>query len=111
MPQVAILDDYLHNAMDCADWSRLPSAVGVRVFDRPFADQTQAAQQLAGFEAIVAMRERTRLEAGLLAALSGLRLIITTGMRQQFSWEASANAYIKLYQAAIEARRSIERNF
>ena len=37
--------------------------------------------------------------------------IITTGMRQQFSWEASANAYIKLYQAAIEARRSIERNF
>ncbi len=81
MPQVAILDDYLHNAMDCADWSRLPSAVGVRVFDRPFADQTQAAQQLAGFEVIVAMRERTRLEAGLLAALSGLRLIITTGMR------------------------------
>ena len=37
--------------------------------------------------------------------------IITTGMRQQFNWEASAQQYIALYQAAIEARRSIERNF
>jgi starch synthase len=37
--------------------------------------------------------------------------IITTGMRQQFDWEASAKEYIKLYQSAIEARRSIERNF
>jgi starch synthase len=34
--------------------------------------------------------------------------IITTGMCQQFNWEASAQQYIALYQAAIEARRSIE---
>lgn len=34
--------------------------------------------------------------------------IITTGMRQQFSWETSARQYMELYQAAIEARYAIE---
>jgi len=37
--------------------------------------------------------------------------IVTTGMHKQVGWEDSAKQYITLYQAAIEARRSIERNF
>jgi starch synthase len=37
--------------------------------------------------------------------------IISTGMRQQFNWEASAKRYMELYQAAMDARRSIEQNF
>jgi starch synthase len=37
--------------------------------------------------------------------------IVTTGMRQQFNWEASAGRYMELYQGAIDARRGIEQNF
>jgi phosphoglycerate dehydrogenase-like enzyme len=81
MTKVAILDDYLHSAMDCADWSVLPAEVTVQIFDRPFFDQEEAVRILADFEIIVAMRERTRFDAGLLARLSALQLLITTGMR------------------------------
>lgn len=34
--------------------------------------------------------------------------IVSTGMQQQFSWEASAKHYVKLYEAAIKARKAIE---
>lgn len=37
--------------------------------------------------------------------------IISTGMQQSFSWEASARQYITLYQSAIDARRNIEQKF
>lgn len=81
MTRVAILDDYLHSALDSADWSILPSEIRLQVFDRPFADTEEAAQKLADFEVIVAMRERTRFDAGLIRRLNNLRLLITTGMR------------------------------
>lgn len=81
MTKAAILDDYLHSAMDSADWSLLPSEVTFQVFDHPFSNQKEAARELAGFEVIVAMRERTGFDAKLLSCLSGLRLLITTGMR------------------------------
>lgn len=81
MTRVAILDDYLHSALDSADWSRLPSDIRLQIFDQPFADTEAAAQKLADFEVIVAMRERTRFDAGLIRRLNRLRLLITTGMR------------------------------
>jgi starch synthase len=37
--------------------------------------------------------------------------IMETGMRQQFNWDASAQKYMQLYDAAIAARRSIESRF
>lgn len=81
MTRVAILDDYLHSAMDSADWSDLPPEIRLQVFDRPFADKEEVAKKLAEYEVIVAMRERTRFEAGLISRLKKLRLLITTGMR------------------------------
>ena len=81
MTKIAVLDDYLHSAKDCADWSVLPAEVTIRIFDRPFSDQEEAARELADFEIIVAMRERMRFDADLLSQLNRLRLLITTGMR------------------------------
>jgi phosphoglycerate dehydrogenase-like enzyme len=71
----AILDDYQDCALDFADWASLE---GVDVKNFTHAITTE---QLAQFEIIVAMRERTRFDAALLARLPRLKLLVTTGMR------------------------------
>jgi phosphoglycerate dehydrogenase-like enzyme len=71
----AILDDYQDCALGFADWASLE---GVEVKNFTHAITTD---QLAEFEIIVAMRERTRFDAALLARLPRLKLLVTTGMR------------------------------
>lgn len=78
-PRIAILDDYQHAAERFADWSALPVDRVVTAFDRHLADEELVAA-LAGFDVIVAMRERTRLGRSLLSRLPDLRLLVTTGM-------------------------------
>ncbi|MFF7245107.1 D-2-hydroxyacid dehydrogenase family protein [Embleya sp. NPDC008237] len=75
--KIAILDDYQDVARGLADWDSL--GADVRVFTEPFADAVEVVDALAGFEAIVAMRERTRFPAEVLAGLADLRLLVTTG--------------------------------
>src|ERR1700749_982413 len=72
----AILDDYQNCALGFADWASL-GGVEVKNFTHPIT----TVDDLAEFEIIVAMRERTRFDASLLACLSHLKLLITTGMR------------------------------
>ncbi len=79
--RVAILDDYQNVALDCADWGSLPPDVEVRVFHDPLGDEAAVAGALAGFEVIVAMRERTPFPASQLEKLADLKLLVTTGMR------------------------------
>src|SRR5208283_3810387 len=55
--------------------------VQVRNFVEPMRGLEAAAGQLAEFEIIVAMRERTRFDAALIARLARLQLLVTTGMR------------------------------
>jgi phosphoglycerate dehydrogenase-like enzyme len=81
MLNLAILDDYLNHALSLADWGRVQDKVSVRVFDRHIKDPDDLAEALSDFEVIVAMRERTKFDAGLLDRLPKLKLIITTGMR------------------------------
>jgi phosphoglycerate dehydrogenase-like enzyme len=76
----AILDDYQDCALGFADWASL-DGVEVKNFTHAITTTDELAEQLAGFEIIVAMRERTRFDASLLARLSSLKLLITTGMR------------------------------
>ncbi|WP_173923097.1 D-2-hydroxyacid dehydrogenase family protein [Agromyces sp. Marseille-P2726] len=77
--RVAILDDYQGVALDSADWSTLPGEI--TVFREPLGDATAVVQALAGFDVIVAMRERTPFPRAVLEALPALRLLVTTGMR------------------------------
>ncbi len=78
---VAILDDYQSVARDLADWSRLPPGSALTVFDQPFADLDSAAAALAPFDVLVIMRERTPFPAALIDRLPALKLLVTTGAR------------------------------
>jgi phosphoglycerate dehydrogenase-like enzyme len=77
MARIAVLDDYQHVAQRFADWSRLREHE-VTFFHEPLGDPAQALQ---GFEVVCAMRERTAFPAELFDRLPGLRLLVTTGMR------------------------------
>ena len=77
----AILDDYFNLALNVADWSKLSERVDVTVFNHPFASEQAAAGALADFDIICAMRERTAFPKSLFAALSRLKLLLTSGMR------------------------------
>jgi phosphoglycerate dehydrogenase-like enzyme len=81
--KVAILDDYQDIARDCADWGSLPADVTVESFTQYLGAEANVAQALAGFDIVVAMRERTPFPASQLAMLPDLKLLITTGMRNQ----------------------------
>ncbi|WP_329545089.1 D-2-hydroxyacid dehydrogenase family protein [Streptomyces sp. NBC_01356] len=75
--KIAILDDYQNVATSLADWGSL--AAEVVVFTKPFADADEAVRSLAGFDVLVAMRERTRFPAEVLERLTDLRLLVSTG--------------------------------
>jgi phosphoglycerate dehydrogenase-like enzyme len=75
--KIAILDDYQNVATGLADWGSL--AAEVRVFTAPFADADDAVRSLAGFDVLVAMRERTEFAAEVLERLTDLRLLVSTG--------------------------------
>lgn len=77
----AILDDYQHVALRCADWGVLAPRVAVEVFADHLEDEARLAARLAPFDIVVAMRERTPFGASLLARLPALKLLVTTGMR------------------------------
>ncbi|MGX9392168.1 D-2-hydroxyacid dehydrogenase family protein [Nitrobacteraceae bacterium UC4446_H13] len=77
----AILDDYQNVALKLADWSRLADRVDVTVFDKPFADATEAIAALQDFDIVCAMRERTPFRADTINALPKLKLLLTSGMR------------------------------
>jgi phosphoglycerate dehydrogenase-like enzyme len=91
--KVAVLDDYQRVALSYPYWSTLPSSVEVVPFHEHVPDVDELATQLAPYDVLVAMRERTALPGALLARLPRLRLIVTAGM---------ANAAIDL--AAARAR-------
>lgn len=79
---IAILDDYLHAAQQGVDWASLGADAAITVFDEPLPGALQArAAALAGFDVIIAMRERTPFPAELIRLLPRLRLLVTTGMR------------------------------
>jgi len=78
--RVAVLDDYQRRARGYADWDALGDEVEVEFFSEPIA-QEELPARLRGFDVVVLMRERTRLQRDVLSQLPGLRLVITTGMR------------------------------
>jgi phosphoglycerate dehydrogenase-like enzyme len=78
--RVAVLDDYQRRAHSYADWGSLGDDVAVEFFSEPIA-QGELPARLAGFDALVLMRERTRMHRDVLSQLPNLKLVITTGMR------------------------------
>jgi len=81
MVRAAILDDYQNVALRLADWSPISKDVELKVFDKPFASQTEAIKALQGFTIVVGMRERTPFPRKVIEALPDLKLLITTGAK------------------------------
>lgn len=79
--RIAVLDDWQGVARRSADWSALERRAQVEFFGQPFDGPDALAQALAGFDAILAMRERSAFPASLIERLSGLRIIALTGQR------------------------------
>lgn len=77
---MAVLDDYQGRAHEFAEWDSLGAEVQVTFFGRPVPPDALA-DALAEFEVLVLMRERTALPREVLERLSGLQLVVTTGMR------------------------------
>src|SRR4026207_347699 len=81
MGRAAILDDYQNVAMSFADWSLIARDVEIKVFNKPFGSQAEAITALPGFAVVVGMRERTPFPRKVIEALPDLKLLITTGAR------------------------------
>ena len=91
MIRAAILDDYQNVALSFADWSAIAKDVEIKVFDNPFASRDEAIKALQGFAVVVAMRERTPFPRAMIEALPDLKLLITTGARNNsFDLKAAA---------------------
>lgn len=82
-PICSIIDDYQKIALDIVDWTFLDKQFSLRQHSAPFANEDNAATELADCTIIVAMRERTPFPETLLARLPKLRLLITTGAKNQ----------------------------
>ena len=78
-----MLDDYQSVALEAADWSLVEPTVSITVFNEPLGDSDAVVRTLDRFDIIVAMRERTPFPQTVLDRLPRLRLLATTGMRNQ----------------------------
>jgi phosphoglycerate dehydrogenase-like enzyme len=79
--KVAVLDDWQGVARQSADWSKLESRADVKIFAESFRDEDDAAAQLADFDIVLSMRERTPLPGSLINRLPKLRMLGMTGAR------------------------------
>ncbi|QTG81269.1 D-2-hydroxyacid dehydrogenase family protein [Arthrobacter crystallopoietes] len=78
--KIAVLDDYQQVARSLGDWDSVKSEVVF--FDEHLGhDDDSVVAALAGFDVVVAMRERTPLLEARLERLPDLRLIVSTGRR------------------------------
>ena len=83
MLKVAILDDYQNIAKDFIDLKKLSSKYEFQVFNVPFENEDDAIDQLKEFEALLIMRERTKITKKLIKSLKKLKIIVTSGMRNK----------------------------
>ena len=83
MLKVAILDDYQNVSQEFVDLKKLSGEYEFKIFSEPFLDEADAIEQLADFEALLIMRERTPITKNLIDNLNDLKYIITSGSRNK----------------------------
>ena len=81
MLKVAILDDYQNVSQQFVDLQKLSGKYEFKIFSEPFEDEADTLEQLADFEALLIMRERTPMTKNIIDNLSKLKFIITSGTR------------------------------
>ncbi len=83
MLKVAILDDYQNVSQQFVDLEKLSGKYEFKIFSEPFIDEADVLDQLADFEALLIMRERTPITKKVIDNLSKLKFIITSGLRNK----------------------------
>ena len=83
MLKVAILDDYQNISQEFIDLKKLSGKYQIKVFSEPFKDENDVIEQLKDFEALLIMRERTKITSNLIKNLKKLKYISTSGMRNK----------------------------
>ena len=81
MLKVAILDDYQNVSQQFVDLEKLSGKYEFKIFSEPFIDEADTLEQLADFEALLIMRDRTPMTKNIIDNLSKLKFIITSGSR------------------------------
>ena len=83
MLKVAILDDYQNVSQAFLNLEKLDGKYEFKIFNEAFVDEDDAGEQLKDYEALLIMRERTKITKSLINQLTKLRFIITSGMRNK----------------------------
>tara|TARA_Y100000748_G_C15462128_1_gene475332 strand:- start:286 stop:1236 length:951 start_codon:yes stop_codon:yes gene_type:complete len=83
MLKVAILDDYQNVAQEFVDLKKLSGRYEIKVFNESFENEDDAIDKLKEFEALLVMRERTKITSNLINSLKKLKYIATSGMRNK----------------------------
>ena len=83
MLKVAILDDYQNVSQQFVDLKKLSGKYEFKIFSEPFVDEADTLEQLADFEALLVMRERTPMTKNIIDNLNKLKFIITSGSRNK----------------------------
>ncbi|WBV44804.1 D-2-hydroxyacid dehydrogenase family protein [Pseudoroseomonas cervicalis] len=80
LQRILVLDDFGNAAQGAADWSGLPVTILTGKLDEAALAARVAAERA---DALVLIRERSAFPASLVQRLPGLRLVVTTGMRNR----------------------------
>ena len=83
MLKVAILDDYQNVSQAFLNLKKLDGKYEFKIFNEGFVDEDDAGEQLKDYEALLIMRERTKITKSLINQLTKLKFIITCGMRNK----------------------------
>ena len=83
MLKVAILDDYQNVSQVFLNLKKLDGKYEFKIFNEAFVDEDDAGGQLKDYEALLIMRERTKITKSLINQLTKLKFIITCGMRNR----------------------------
>ena len=81
MLKVAIIDDYQNVSQQFVDLEKLSGKYEFKIFSEPFTDEADVLEQLADYEALLIMRERTPITKNIIENLTKLKFIITSGLR------------------------------
>ena len=83
MLKVAILDDYQNISQNFLKLKELSRKYEFKVFSEYFLNEEEAIEKLKDFEALLIMRERTKITKNLISNLKKLKYIVTSGMRNK----------------------------
>ena len=78
--KIVVLDDYENAYKRLSNWDKIEAKALVQVFNRPL-DGSELLQALEGAQGLVLMRDRTPLQADLIAQLPLLEHVVFTGTR------------------------------